>query len=760
MRRYIRSVIFTFLFLLSTPLGLPVPMAGAQETAGTAAPEEKVVELPSPEEAQKRIDEIAKRLEELEKAVPSEAITAEDILQRRNALITLQNIYQRFITLEEKTANLDKELEELQKATDETGREELSQEPPFNLSFYDQYLDQLQALDQQQNSIKTSASLAETGLNAASKQAGEEDKKLRRLNEEKEKAGQDYPEKLAWEIDSARLEREIAAVTEDFQTVNLQNLKKSLTILELQRGHLQRTVTWIEANLFFDQEDLDRILTRNQEKIQAAQEEIRKISADRAATEKEHFRAQARLERTSTEQAALVAQASLEAVEAKRLLLQQRLEKAQLELSLPNMIQKIWTDRYQLLKEDVPTEDLWETEEEAENRHAQLRQTLVSAQQFQSAVQTRRANVREQLDTEGLSKEQSRYLRDTLQYIETMADVNLNLISLLIRTDNLNARLLNELESKIGTVQITKKVSAFGKQRILELWQAELWSSGEHGVTVGKLIIALLLVILGSLFSSRIARLVRHRLLVRFDLDVDVAESVERVLFYVLIIFFILSSLKTVNIPLTAFAFLGGAVAIGFGFGAQKFFSNLISGFLILAQKPFRINDVIQVDDTMASVKSVGSRYTRIQTFENLDLLVPNSYLLDNKIVNWTLSDKVIRQKISVGVGYDSDPHETERLLLKAVKEHVKVLPAPKPFVVFRDFGDNALIFDVLFWVNLDFKRSWFAASDIRYRIVELFRHEGIVIAFPQTDVHLDVNGPIELQFRDDGRSSDPRSSR
>lgn len=757
-----RSPLFLCLFVVTLLAGLslflPQPrLARGQEPA---PPSVDAVKTLTAEEASRHIQDIENRLKDLEMRSPTDEIPAEDLLQRRNALITLQNLYRRFVTLEEKTVSLKSELERLSRSGEELSREEVPQPPPFNLTLYDKYLDQFQALNQQYSSLQTSAKLAEGALAAAQKQVLEEERKLRRLNEQREQAGEQYPERLAWDIQAATLIHEISQVAGAFQASNLENLANSLKILEIKRGRLQRTISWIAENLSYDQEELDRILAKSQARVAAIQDEIQKTSEQRDTVEQEYFKAQARVERTMTEGARAIAQSALEAVETRRLLIQQRLEKAQLELSLPNMVQRIWTERYSLLRKDLPTEEMWKARETAENRGVQLRQTLTSTQQFQNSIQARRVNTRQQLEDEGLHPDQIRYLRAKLKSLEAMTEVNLDAISLLISVDNLNSRLMEELESRMGTVQITKRVSAFGRQRFLDIWQAELWTSGGHGVTVGKLVIALLLVTLGTLFSHRIARLVRNRLLVRFDLDVDVAESVERLLFYILIIVFILWSLKMVKIPLTAFAFLGGAVAIGFGFGAQKFFSNLISGFLIMAQKPFRINDVIQVDDIMASVKSVGSRYTKIQTFDNLDLLVPNSYLLDNKIVNWTLTDKIIRQKITVGVDYVSDPRQTERLLLQAVKEHVKVLPSPEPFVIFRDFGDSALVFDVLYWVNLDFGRSWFAASDIRYRIVELFREAGIVIAFPQTDVHLDVNSPIEIRMEDRRHSENPRPPR
>lgn len=125
-----------------------------------------------------------------------------------------------------------------------------------------------------------------------------------------------------------------------------------------------------------------------------------------------------------------------------------------------------------------------------------------------------------------------------------------------------------------------------------------------------------------------------------------------------------------------------------------------------------------------------------------------NSSFLEKNITNWNLSDQKVRSRVTVGVNYGSPVRDVERLMIKAVKEHEKVISNPEPLVLFSDFGDNALIFDVYFWLSMTMiVEHRIIESDIRFRMDELFREAGIVIAFPQRDVHLDTQGPLELKI-------------
>ena len=227
-------------------------------------------------------------------------------------------------------------------------------------------------------------------------------------------------------------------------------------------------------------------------------------------------------------------------------------------------------------------------------------------------------------------------------------------------------------------------------------------------------------------------------------------------LYYFALLFIILFALRTVNIPLTVFTLFGGAIAIGVGFGAQNLINNFISGFILMVERPVKIGDVIEVENNYGVVEDIGTRCTRVRTPGNMHILVPNSSFLEKNIINWTLADLEIRAQITVGVVYGSDTRKVKQLTLQAAKEHDKVLDFPEPFVLFSDFGDNSLVFDLYFWVRIKRIMDRRAIeSDIRFRIDNLFREAGIVIAFPQRDVHLDTLKPLDVRVVKPGDGSD-----
>ena len=166
-----------------------------------------------------------------------------------------------------------------------------------------------------------------------------------------------------------------------------------------------------------------------------------------------------------------------------------------------------------------------------------------------------------------------------------------------------------------------------------------------------------------------------------------------------------------------------------------------------MAERPINIGNLLEVDGVLGQVEEIGARCTRVRTGENIHILVPNSAFLEKSITNWTLSDQKIRTKVIAGVIYGSPVQEVRDLLIRAAGENDKVLREPEPFVVFADFGDNALIFEVYFWISIRrvIERR-LIESEVRFRIDELFRQAEIVIAFPQRDIHLDTTRPLELR--------------
>ena len=225
----------------------------------------------------------------------------------------------------------------------------------------------------------------------------------------------------------------------------------------------------------------------------------------------------------------------------------------------------------------------------------------------------------------------------------------------------------------------------------------------------------------------------------------DAIHLFRRLFFILTLVVLVITALDLLEIPLTAFAFISGAIAIGVGFGAQNIINNFISGWILMWERPIKIGDFLEIGDTAkGTVESINTRSTRIRRFDGVHMLVPNSYLLENSIVNWTLIDRLTRNIIRVGVAYGSPVKKVAELFEQAVTEHSDVLTDPKPTVIFEDFGDSALIFDSYFWVNATSDKDLRSIrSAIRFRIDELFHENGIVIAFPQRDIHVD--GAIQL---------------
>lgn len=269
---------------------------------------------------------------------------------------------------------------------------------------------------------------------------------------------------------------------------------------------------------------------------------------------------------------------------------------------------------------------------------------------------------------------------------------------------------------------------------------------GDADLTIGRILVVVLTVV-GGYYLSRLSGYLLGRRLGETKLGADAVHTVKRVVFFAILVLVIVTALSLLGIPLTAFAFATGAIAIGIGFGAQNIINNFISGWILMAERPIRIHDFIEIEGTNGTVEEIGVRSTRIRRVDGVHLLVPNSLLLEHMVVNWTLIDNNIRTTVRVGVAYGSPVHKVADLIRQAVDENSEAMKSPKPIVVFEDFGDNALVFDTYFWCQVAGERELRSIrSEIRFRVAELFAANDIVVAFPQRDVHFDANRPLEVR--------------
>ncbi len=210
----------------------------------------------------------------------------------------------------------------------------------------------------------------------------------------------------------------------------------------------------------------------------------------------------------------------------------------------------------------------------------------------------------------------------------------------------------------------------------------------------------------------------------------------------VVLVFTVLSVLK---VPLAAFAFISGAIAIGVGFGAQNIINNFISGWILMWERPIRIGDFLEMGTMLGTVESINTRFTRVRRIDGVRLMVPNSQFLENTVINWSIVDRKLRSSVRVGVPYGSDVQKVKELLDELMANSPDILEDPAPVVIFEDFGDSALVFDAFFWIESSPTCTLRGVrSAMRFEITERFKKNGIVIAFPQRDVHMDGTLKIE----------------
>lgn len=271
-----------------------------------------------------------------------------------------------------------------------------------------------------------------------------------------------------------------------------------------------------------------------------------------------------------------------------------------------------------------------------------------------------------------------------------------------------------------------------------EILNTTLLSVGNNSLTLGQLLSVALFAVIGVFVVIWSGRFVRARL-TRKGVNPDAIQMISRAYLIVGLIILAVMALDILGIPLAAFAFVSGAIAIGVGFGAQNIINNFISGWILMWERPIRIGDFLEIGDVRGTVESINTRSTCIRRVDGVRLLVPNSYLLENTVTNWTLIDRLVRTTVRVGVAYGSDVDLVTRLLVQAAEEHPEVLKDPEFNVIFDDFGDNSLVFELNMWALATAEKNLRTIrSDIRYRLDALFRENEVVISFPQRDVHLD----------------------
>jgi small-conductance mechanosensitive channel len=204
----------------------------------------------------------------------------------------------------------------------------------------------------------------------------------------------------------------------------------------------------------------------------------------------------------------------------------------------------------------------------------------------------------------------------------------------------------------------------------------------------------------------------------------------------------LLLAFAVAGIPLDKATFVLGALGVGIGFGLQSLVNNLVSGVILAFEKPLNVGDLVEVKGKAGTVKSIGFRSSVLQTLEGSHLVIPNGELLNDQLVNWNMSNSTRRNEIIVGVAYDTDLNKVKSILMELMMANERIIKNPEPIVFANSFGDSAIEIQVFFW-TLTLRTGKAVKSEMIFAIQDAFRQHGVVIPFPQRDVHVKP-GPEE----------------
>jgi potassium efflux system protein len=278
------------------------------------------------------------------------------------------------------------------------------------------------------------------------------------------------------------------------------------------------------------------------------------------------------------------------------------------------------------------------------------------------------------------------------------------------------------------------------------IWNHKLITIAGVQLSLGNLIMALTMLLFATRLSRLATKAIDRRLIRPFVHDQGSQVTYRTFAFYGTLALFVALSLTVAGIPLTIFTVVGGALAIGVGFGSQNIVNNFISGIILLIEKPIKVGDNIELDSIAGTVVAIGTRSTKIRNGEGKIFIVPNSFFLEKSVLNWSYEQTIIKSGIKFGVAYGSDVKLVENICMDILLNAEGVLQDPLPAIEFENFSESNLDFQLYFWSNFREVSLGQVKSDIRFKIDEKFKQHKIEMAFPQRDFNLKLSRPLDVK--------------
>ena len=267
---------------------------------------------------------------------------------------------------------------------------------------------------------------------------------------------------------------------------------------------------------------------------------------------------------------------------------------------------------------------------------------------------------------------------------------------------------------------------------------------GRITITLGGVLMFLFSVWLTFWVASTVRVILKEDVLPKMSLPRGVANSVSSMSYYAMVLLGLLVALAAAGFEVSQLALVIGALGVGIGLGLQNVVNNFVSGLILMFERPIQPGDIVDIGGTSGKVREIGMRATTLSTFEGADVVVPNGMLLNEKLINWTLSDNDRRIDVNIGVAYGSDPRRVLELLMEVTRATPGIATEPEPTVLFVGFGASSLDFSIRAWTN-NFSDWVKTRSELNVRVNDALRMAGIEIPFPQQDVHVRSVDPAAL---------------
>ena len=699
--------------------------------------------------AEKELSEISSP-QTLRKGAPPGTTDAR-LMERRSLLQQLVQIYEQHLDALRKLDQMRLRVREIERQNKEW--DGFSTPPPYSVLMVDELRDAARSMALTAQGIQTRLTMTESladstrrNLKAAQEQARQASERLEGVQDPVKR------EALTWDRELSLLRERVESARTGMLNADKTQIQEELTEAQQRIALLTRQRKVAAQQAVFTKQDHDKIKKRLDADHQALMSELDRAVLEQAAQRQTVAASEAKLaaadggpktssRRLKGERSTLLT----EAVELARLQFDNDNLHVDLLRQMVNGLEherQIWDIRFATAQGTLSVVEERDASKKLAAAAKQIQGWKEYGLQQLGMVGSQISDVENRLE-ENSSSATARHLNDMLRGYRHREDLYRRMLQ---RTDSLLGLIEHrqtEFAQREQARSLVTRLEDWGTSSSAvfgNIWNVELFTAedtievdgksvtGRRSVTVGKVLTALAILIIGYWCAVVLARFAEKQAITRFQVDPNVANIIRQWALAFLFLVLVSITLTFVKIPITAFAFLGGALAIGVGFGTQNLLKNVISGLLLLMERPLRVGDVIEVDGIRGMVTTIGLRSSTIRDINGVETLIPNSNLLERNLTNWTYSSFRKRYSLRVAVATGSDARRVKEKLCDLAGQHGQILKEPEPYVLFEDFSEHALVFVLHYWIEIGPGIDpAHVASDLRFMIENTFAEEKIV---------------------------------